>query len=104
MRDDCLILAVFVVGCVLFLQIGCQPRPFKGLGQEQAGVAEESKAVLAASKPAIAPVKAETEPDVNDVNEPAPKITLEEAVHDFGKIGPGTKNICEFKNNVLAIF
>ena len=107
MRDDCLILAVFVVGCVLFLHIGCQ---------EQAEVAEEPKPVLAVPKPAItlvkaetvpdvndvnepaiAPVKAETAPDVNDVNEPAPKITIEEVVYDFGEIGPKSNNSCEFK-------
>lgn len=29
--------------------------------------------------------------------EPAPRITFEKVSHDFGNIGPATKNVCEFK-------
>ncbi len=95
MRRSCPILTILVVGCVLFLQIGWQ---------EQVRAAEESNSELTASEPA------ETE-TASEANEPAPEgphfterpqngnpeITFEEMIHDFGKIGPGTKNTCEFK-------
>ncbi len=85
MRRNCLILTIFVAASACLLQIG---------PQKQALGAEESKLKLTAPEPATLPAKAETAPEAN---EPAPKITVEEAVHDFGDIGPGTKNVCEFK-------
>jgi len=84
MRRNCLILTVFVVGSVLFLPIDCQG---------QALVAEESKPVLTESKPAVVQEKAKTAPEAK----PAPGITFEKVVHDFGEVGPETKNVCEFK-------
>ncbi len=58
----------------------------------------------AASKPepAVKPsakVQAEsTEADANEAKakKPAPRITFAKVVHNFGKIGPGTSNNCEF--------
>lgn len=86
MNRNCLILAAFVVGCLLLLQVGCQ---------EELKAPEESKTVLSApNEPAIGPVKTKTVPEAN---EPGPKITFEKVVHDFGEIGPGTNNSCEFK-------
>ena len=32
-----------------------------------------------------------------DVDRPGPRITFEKLTHDFGEIGPETKNACEFK-------
>ena len=84
MRRNCLILTVFVVGSVLFLPIDCQG---------QALVAEESKPVLTESKPAVVQEKAKTTPEAK----PAPAITFEKVVHDFGEVGSETKNVCEFK-------
>lgn len=84
MRRNCLILTLFFA-CALLLQIGLQ---------KQAVAAEESKPELTAPEPATPPAKAETAPEAN---KPAPKIKFEKVVHDFGKITPGTKNVCEFK-------
>jgi limonene-1,2-epoxide hydrolase len=42
----------------------------------------------------VQPAQAGTAPKAG---RPAPEITFEKLVHDFGEIGPGTKNICEFK-------
>ena len=85
MRRNYLILTVLVVSCILFLQIGCQG---------QAKVAGESKPELAESGPSISDVKPEAAPQAD---RPSPKITFEKTVHDFGKIGPGTRNACKFK-------
>lgn len=86
MRRDCLILAVLVVGFVLFLQIGCE---------EQAKVAPKSEPELTESEPAAAPEKAPPAEARDD--EPPPKIVFEKVAHDFGRIGPGTRHTCEFK-------
>ena len=86
MNRNCLILAAFAVGCLLLLQIGCQ---------EELKVPEESKIVLSVpNEPAIGPVKTKTVPEAN---EPAPKITFEKIIHDFGEVGPRTSRSCEFK-------
>jgi len=96
MKRNCLILTILVAASVCILQIGFQ---------EQTVAAEEPKPESTAAKPAGGPAKAETAPEAN---EPAPKITIEKAIHDFGKIEPGTKNACEFKfkntgNSLLKI-
>jgi len=91
MRRNCLIATVLVISCILFLPIDCQ---------EQALAAEESKPVLTESKPArLRRVQegAKTAPEADKPAKPAPGITFERVVHDFGEIGPGTKNVCEFK-------
>jgi hypothetical protein len=86
MKRSCLILTVFAVVCVLFLQAGCQ---------EQAKGAEESKPALTApSEPMSEPAKAKS---LADTNELGPEIKFEKLVHDFGKVGPETRNLCEFK-------
>jgi hypothetical protein len=85
MKRNCLILTAFIVVCVLLLQIGLQ---------KQAVAAEKTKPELTAPKPAPPSAKAETPPEPN---KPAPKIKFEKVTHDFGKIAPGTKNVCEFK-------
>jgi hypothetical protein len=67
------------------LQIGCE---------EQAVAAEESKPESTAAEPAADSAKAETAPQ--SVKR-GPEITFEKVAHDFGNIGPGSKEVCEFK-------
>ena len=79
-------LVFLVINCVLFLQIGCQ---------EQAGVAEGPETVPPTPKPAaVQPEKAETAPQID---KGTPKIVFDKTIHDFGKVGPGTKSSGEFK-------
>jgi len=85
MKRNCLILTVLIVASACLLQIGCE---------EQAVAAEESKPELAAPELATGPAKAETAPETD---KQGPKIMFEKVVHDFGDIGPGSKNVCEFK-------
>lgn len=75
-----------ICGLVSFLQIGCQ---------EQAGVAEGPETVPPTPKPAVVqPEKAETAPQID---KGTPKIVFDKVIHDFGKVGPRTKNAGEFK-------
>jgi len=85
MKRDCLVLTVLVVSCVLLLQIGCQ-----------VSAAVESETVSEPSVPKAVISPEEVEPDPNVVKS-APEIRFEEVIHDFGEIGPETKNVCEFK-------
>ncbi|MBW8040478.1 MAG: DUF1573 domain-containing protein [Planctomycetes bacterium] len=104
---------VFVISCVLLLQICCQEQ-FEG--------AKASKPALTEPKPALAepkpqnpvttavrptnsglprqqePAKAKTATvkSPTKVNEPGPEITFESLMHDYGEIGAGTRNTCEF--------
>jgi hypothetical protein len=80
MRRNYLVLALVFVS-VLLLQIGCQ---------EQAKVVD--KPVPATQEEGAAKVEAAPKP----VKIP-PKIAFEKVVHDFGEIGPGTKNYGSFK-------
>lgn len=86
-----------VVGFVLLQQAGCR---------EESGPAAVSKPVLTEPiKPVVpasrsmTPVRrqrpAEAKPS-SEVKEGGPEIRFEKVVYDFGGIGPGAKNVCEF--------
>jgi len=75
----------FAVVCLLLFQIGC------GRG---VAIAREEKASLPASTPGVKQQKAESSA-VSD--QPAPTIHFKNVLHNFGEIGPGTKNLCEFE-------
>lgn len=72
-----------ICGCVLLLQLGCQ---------EQAKLAE---------KPTIAPETAVVGSPAKDetaLDKPAPRITFEKTVYDFGEVGLGKKKrVAKFK-------
>lgn len=95
MRLNRLISIIVVINCVLFLQMGCQ---------EQAKVPTEPKVVVTAPQKVTGPEKAKpekAEPEkAKAEHKPikiGPKITFENAVYDFGEVGPGTSNTGEFK-------
>ena len=76
MKRKCLIVALVMISCVLFLQTGCQ---------EQAKSAKES--LRAQTKPEATP-----EPDKS-----SPRIKFENVVYDFGEVGPNRKNTGQIK-------
>jgi hypothetical protein len=75
-----------ICGCVLLLQLGCQ---------EQAKLAE--KPTIAPETAAVgSPEKDETA--LAKLDKPAPKITFEKTVYDFGQVGlEAKKRVAEFK-------
>jgi hypothetical protein len=81
------VLGVLFGTCVLLLQVGCQ---------EEALVAEASvrKAEAGEKKESEGPA-AEVETG-GSAGKKGPRITFEKLVHDFGDVGPGSKNTCEF--------
>ena len=98
MKRNYLILTVLVVVFVCLL-----PPPATSGGQERTESASGAEAESTAPESATSPAEAEIIPEVNEprpsegLGKPAPAIMFEEVVHDFGEIGPGTKNVCEFK-------
>jgi hypothetical protein len=99
-----------VIGCVLFLQAGCEKQvsspaePETALVEPEVARLDESPAAV----PTVAPEKAETPPESNTPSQgdvaisaepaaPAPKITFESLVCDFGEVEPGQKKGGEFK-------
>ena len=75
-----------IFGCVLLLQLGCQ---------EQAKLAEKP---MIAPETAVVGSPAKDETALAKLDKPAPKITFEKTVHDFGQVGTGAKKrVAEFK-------
>ncbi|MHC4624207.1 MAG: DUF1573 domain-containing protein [Planctomycetota bacterium] len=82
MKHNWFAAAVVGVACGLVLLGGCQ---------EQVSPAEKPQVKLA--EPPGAPEEAAPSVEVK----PGPKIVFEEAVYDFGEVGPGTKGVAEYK-------
>jgi len=57
---------------------------------------EPVKAEPVRPRPQVAKPKPEPEKPKADANAPGPEIRFDKMVHDFGDVGPGTTNICEF--------
>jgi len=73
-----LLLAVFIAGCVLLLQVDCR---------ERAGRPPEPKPPTVSVQPEPIP-----EPKIK-----GPRIKFEKVVHDFGEVAPQTTHRCKFK-------
>ena len=73
MKRKCLILALFLINCVLFLQTGCQEQA------KEAQTAQKKSEVAAES------------------DKPSPRITFGNVVYDFGEVGPNRKNTGQIK-------
>ena len=87
MKRNYLILAVLIIASVCLLSAGYQAPALaaKGHGHKHESTAAESP---------NSPSETEAAPDNN---EPGPIIEFENLVHDFGRIDPGSENVCEFK-------
>ncbi len=85
MKTNNTILMVFIVSLLLFLQLGCE---------EERKLPDKSNLPTQQITPAVAPAKAEVVEPIVDLKKP--KIEFEKVIHDFGSIGPGTKQSCNF--------
>jgi len=94
---------VFVMGCLLLLQVCCQEQ-LEEAGASKSAVTE-SKLALAEAQPQnaspVVQVSQKEEPaavqTVSKENKSGPEITFESLIHDFGEVGVNTRNNCEFK-------
>ena len=83
-----------IVVCVLLLEVGCQGSQAVAAGDQ--GVKEQVVKVQAAVVVAEPSIEAKV-PITTEPNFTGAKLTVENAVYDFGNVGPGSKNVCEFK-------
>ena len=80
-----LLTIICLLSCLLVLQLGCK---------KEAKVESEPKAAPASAEPAAM----KSVPVVKSTTDSAgPRIKFEKQVHDFGEIGPSTRNLWEFK-------
>ena len=80
MKPSQLILTVLVMGCILLLQAGCEDPSIRPRELNPNWFKQQTWAVMAPSG-----------------RVPAPKIVFEKVTHDFGNVGPGTNQLCEFR-------
>ncbi len=85
MKRDLLTFVVFIIGGVLLGQVGCH---------EQALATQEPEAELKPSQEVTDKAKGESAAAPVAVG---PRLMFESVTCDFGEIGPGTKNVGEFK-------
>ena len=88
MRREWLTLIAVIVALVLLVQIGCQEQA------KAPEVPDEPEATLVAAEPEIAQAEVQIVPQAT---EPAPKITFEKVVYDFGDVAVKKKYTGEFR-------
>jgi len=89
MKPNRLILTILIMTCCLLLQAGCEEEamaPRQGLSSDWF---QQFQQIQQPSQP--------TTTTRTRFQRKTPKIEFEQVVHDFGNVGPGTSNLCEFK-------
>jgi len=102
MKPNRLILTVMIVICCLLLQAGCEEESMAPQQQLSADWFQQFEQMRQTSQP-TATTRTRTR-----LQRKSPKIEFEKLEHDFGNVGPGTNNLCEFKftntgNSTLTI-
>jgi hypothetical protein len=97
------VLTIFVTGCILFLQAGCEEETMEPRTLNPNWFKQQTWAAINQQAPQQgfqqAPQRMVTA---------APGIAFEKVTHNFGDVGPGTNHLCEFRftntgNAVLRI-
>lgn len=89
MKPIRLTLTILVMICCLLLQAGCEEETMAPRQQLSADWFNQFNQIKQPSRPVTA--------TRTRFQKRAPKIEFEQEVHDFGNVGPGTNNLCEFK-------
>ena len=77
--------------CCLLLQTGCEEEAMAPRQELSANWFRQFNQLQQSSQPTVT-----THPTTR-TRRASPKIEFEKVVHDFGNVGPGTNNLCEFK-------
>ena len=91
MKPNRLILTILIMTCCLLLQAGCEEEAMAPRQELSSDWFQQFQQIQQPSKPANA-----TRPTTR-TRRTAPKIEFEKLVHNFGNVGPGTNNLCEFR-------
>jgi len=89
MKPKRLILTILIMSCLLLLQAGCEEETMSPRQQLSDEWFQQFNQIQQSSRP-VATTRTTTR------TRRAPKIEFEKVVHDFGNVGPGTNNLCEF--------
>lgn len=89
MKPNWLILAIFMMICCLLLQAGCEEESMAPQQQLSADWFQQFEQMRQTSQPKTA--------TRTRFQRKSPKIEFEKVEHDFGNVGPGTNNLCEFR-------
>jgi hypothetical protein len=89
MKPHWLILTIFMMICCLLLQAGCEEESMAPQQQLSADWFQQFDQMRQTSQP--------TTTTRTRFQRKSPKIEFEKVEHDFGNVGPGTNNLCEFK-------
>ena len=101
MKRKCVIVTFALALLFLLVPAGCQQRaerpkeaPTAPGTSKEPPVAQKQKPVPVVSVEKPEPKTTQQEPPKSN---PEPKIRFEKVVHDFGDVGPGSPNTCEFR-------
>ena len=95
------VLTILVTGCILFLQAGCEEEAMEPISLNPNWFKQQKWAAINQQAPQRTITAA---PSVTA----EPRIAFEKVTHNFGDVGPGTNQLCEFRftnigNGVLTI-
>ncbi len=94
MKPNRLILAILILTCCLLLQTGCE----EDIMAPRQELSSDWFRQFNQIKQSGQPIKQSSRPTATTrTRSTAPKIEFENVVHDFGNVGPGTNNLCEFR-------
>ena len=91
MKPNRLILAILIMTCYLLLQTGCEEEAMAPRQELSADWFRQFNQLQQSNQP-IATTRSTTRS-----RRTTPKIEFEKVVHNFGNVGPGTNNLCEFR-------
>lgn len=91
MKPNRLILAIVILTCCLLLQTGCEEDTMAPRQELSSDFFQQFNQIQQSSRPAA------ITPPTTRTRRTAPKIEFEKVEHDFGNVGPGTNNLCEFR-------
>ena len=91
MKPNRLILAILILTCCLLLQTGCEEDTMAPRQELSSDWFRQFNQIKQSGQP-TAPTRSTTR-----TRRTAPKIEFEKVMHDFGNVGPGTNNLCEFR-------
>ena len=100
MKPNRVISTILIMTCFLLLQAGCEEETTAPRQELSADWFQQFNQIQRSSSP--------TTTTRRRFQRRAPKIEFEKLEHDFGSVGPGTNNLCEFRftntgNNTLKI-
>ena len=95
MKPNRVIFAILILTCCLLLQAGCEEDTMSPRQELSSDFFRQFNQIQQSSR-AAATTRTTTQTPTQ-TRRTAPKIEFEKVIHNFGNVGPGTNNFCEFR-------